>query len=137
MTGQMSFVTLAMQPPFIYPLTEVPGLDFKDTADVQTFMNAAFALAPVNIEPPYPSKPPTVGMVSIPFARQVLVMERTGYEPPVAGEYARLKGILAAQLEISDQWRSRVGWFGLPNIAQRLEYRPRQGGLPVETPAEE
>jgi hypothetical protein len=136
MSGQMSFVTLAMQQPFAYPLTEVQGLDLKNTGDVQTFMDAAFALAPAHIEPPYPSKPPMVGTASIPFAREVLVMERLGYDPPVAGEYARVKGILAAQLELTDQWRSRVGWFSVPNIAQRLEYRTRQGG-PVEPVAEE
>jgi hypothetical protein len=68
-----------------------------------------------------------VGRAALPALREVAVIERIGYEPAVTGEYAQLKGILAAQLEAVGLWRSRVAWFAMSSIARRLQYQPRQG----------
>jgi hypothetical protein len=125
-TGRkVSLAALAVQEPFLYPLTQVEGLELPTEQEKQTFMDGAFALAPANVEPPYPTSPPEVGLVSLPALREVLVMQRIGYEPPVGGEYVQVKRLLAAQLENVGLWRSRVTWFSMPNIVRRLQYQPR------------
>ncbi len=131
MTGRVSPAALALQEPFAYPLTKVEGLDLPSAEIMQTFMNAAFTLVPSNIEPPYPTWPPTTGVVPLPFVRWVLVMERTGYEPPVIGEYAKVKEVIAAQLDLNSLWRHRIVWFSMPSIVQRLEFRSSRGEQPV------
>jgi hypothetical protein len=122
----VSLAELAVQEPFVYPPTEVEGLELPTVEAKQAFMDAAFALAPANVEPPYPTSPPAVGLAELPAAREVLVMERIGYEPPVAKEYGEIKRLLAAQLEAVGLWRNRVSWFAMSNIARRLQYQPRQ-----------
>lgn len=124
LTGQRwSLAELAMQDPLSYALTDVPGLEIQSPDQKQLFMDAAFALAPANVEPPYPSSPPATGILPMPFLGQVLVMERIGYTPVVAAEYAQAKPILAAQTELIGLWRSRMAWFGKASIVQRLEYK--------------
>jgi hypothetical protein len=130
--GRVAPEMLALQEPFAYPLAGVEGLELPSAEVMLTFMDAAFALVPSNVEPPYPTSPPATGVVPLPFIRQVLVIERAGYEPPVVGEYVKAKEILAAQLEMSSLWRSRITWFSLPAITQRLEFRSSRGSLPVE-----
>jgi hypothetical protein len=132
MTGRTSPEVLALQEPYAYPLAGVEGLNLPSAEIMQAFMDAAFALVPSDIEPPYPSWPPTTGVAPLPFVRQVLVMERTGYEPPVVGEYARVRGILATQLELTSMWRHRVVWFSFPRIEQRLAFYSSRGAPPGE-----
>ncbi|MCJ7544488.1 MAG: hypothetical protein MUP47_07995 [Phycisphaerae bacterium] len=135
MTGRgVSLAELALQAPVIYPLARVEGLELGTEEQRQLFVDAAFALVPQNIEPPFPTSPPATGLVPLPFLREVLVMERIGYEPPVASEYERTKRILAAQLETTSLWRSRMVWFAIPNIAQRVQFAPQQAPQAAATP---
>ncbi len=118
----VSLAELAVQEPVIYPFTDVEGLELASSNQKQTFMDAAFTLVPEEVEPPYPSSPPATGLVALPLLRQVVVMERMDYEPPVASEYAQAKPVLAGQLEAVGLWRGRVTWFALSSIARRARF---------------
>lgn len=130
----MSLADLALREPIIYPLTDLEGLDLGTPDQKQLFMDAAFALVPENIEPPYPTSPPATGLAPLPFLREVLVMERIGYEPPVASEYAQRKRFLAAQFELVSLWRGRMTWFAIANIAQRVQFTSQQPQQLAVTP---
>ncbi len=98
-----------------------PGADLGlgDSEDsVRQFIDAAFALAPANVEPPYKDKAP-VRMTELKLPREVVVMERSDFVPAVLGEFespnptamsaSTLKMIMVAQRE----WEAQRRWFFL------------------------
>ncbi len=119
-----SQIQLAMLPPFSYPLSNVSGVKLTSPELMKSFMDAAFALAPDIIEPPYPDSPRATGVLRLPSMGRVLVMERTDFKPAVIGEYAKARATLAAQAELNRIWQYRILWFGVNGIAQRLGWRP-------------
>jgi len=89
-------------------------------------MAAAFALAPEKVEPPYPDKPVRVRVIAIAPSREVLVVERIGYEPPARDEYAAVRARLAMRLRSSDRIEASVAFFKLENIKKRTGYQPEK-----------
>jgi len=141
LTGRgLSLIRQAMLPPFDYPLSDVPGLELPSSPTRQAFMDAAFALAPENVEPPYPQSSPATGVVQLPFTRQAVVMERIGYQPAVISQYLRAKPLLAVKLEFNTIWRHRMLWFNINAVMMRMDCRlasgpaARQAPMPYEEP---
>ena len=106
------------------------------------FMDEAFALAPKDIEPPYPPGPGPVSVVPLPSAAEVLVVQRVDYRPPVAREYEEGGRVLLARalLEIR-RWRARVAWFNYRDVEKRMGFREEESkakkGEGREKPREE
>jgi len=87
----------------------------------QRFIDAAFSLAPANPEPPY-SPDPAVGVVPLPGAAEVLVLQREDYRPAVEPQYQAGRIQLAARLMAERMWEIRRLWFATHAIEQRIDF---------------
>jgi hypothetical protein len=103
-------------------------LGLTTESQARGFVETAFALAPENIEPPLTDTKPAVGTFQFPPLREVVVMQRIGYEPAAAGEFAKNIPYLSSQIENLHRWQSRVTWFDPRLIAQRIGFKGSQQG---------
>jgi hypothetical protein len=125
--GPEMFARLAMQPPIDFPFSSVAPLSLPGEFAYTRFIDAVFALAPASVEPPYPKAPPSVGLLPLPSAGEVLVMERTDYEPAVWGLYQQAMGEVVRQLDELRRWQGKMVWFTGKAVADRMEYKPLIG----------
>lgn len=116
------FAILATKQPFAYPLSPVEEIRGLGEAVHAQFIDAAFSLAPADVEPPYPKDPPAVELLASPATREVFVMERTGYQPAVWSDYRQKMGDLVRQMEELRRWQGRMVWFSGQGIAERMRF---------------
>ncbi len=91
-------------------------------------MEAVFdiALAPENVAPPQADKPVAVGIIPIARTREVLVIQRIGYEPPAKDEYETKRAELAALLNEIRRFKVAESWFRFDNIRKRTGYTEKK-----------
>ena len=98
----------------------------------ESFVEAAFALVPENVEPPYPDQK-VLATIPVTARAEVLVVERIGFAPAVQADYEspgedRPSGrseILAA-LEALRNYQEMVDWFAIDQIIERIEFKMRE-----------
>ncbi|MFA6135139.1 MAG: hypothetical protein WC869_14085 [Phycisphaerae bacterium] len=125
MTGRMPTRNMAVEQPYESTYSQVPGLELGNHA--RDFMDAAFALAPANPEPPYSDTPPAVGVAPLPSIKEVVVMQRIGYQPAVQKALGEAAPKLSSQLEENQRWLNRMQWFNYGNLVKRLDYKDPRG----------
>jgi len=91
----------------------VPEVELASDAARQRFLQAAFSLAPEDVEPadgpePYPVQPYAVTSITLPRTRQVLLLQREDYRPAGRAAYEDGTG-LVHQLRAAPEVR---GWLG-------------------------
>ncbi len=102
------------------------GIDLPQLESIRnTFLETAFALAPQNVEPPYPPAT-TVGTFSVPAKRQALVMKRTGYKPLVQSEFDEKYGPGIFNERLRQTASASYSWFLARAIQARTGYQGPQ-----------
>jgi len=103
----------------------VADLSLPTDALRRRFVTAAFAVAPKNVEPPYPTSPPATAVVPVESDRSVVVIERADFRPLLADEYgAQGRLILARYLTVLRARQASALWFRYDNVARRVGYKP-------------
>lgn len=116
-----------------------PALGLPNSPAVRkAFVDAAFALAPGEIEPA------PIGRIRMPCIREVLVMRRTGYQPLTQEDYETLyRQQVLYRLYVGGQQyagvlqQSYLIWFDLRAVAQRVGWQPAGGARGGSGPTEE
>ncbi len=136
----------AIEPMQIAPSQEISGIDLGQGLPRQQFIDAAFAPAPANVEPPYKDKP-APALQELKPLREVVLMQRTDFVPavtsrfqgtatqPEAGMSSRLSDLIVAE----QMWQTERDWFTLrpqptppgqppaPCIITRTQYQDLHG----------
>ena len=100
-------------------------MKFVSPAVDSYFIHESFAaLAPKNLDAPYPQKSQKVIVVPLASHEYVSVGRRIDYFPATAEEFELQKQNLTVYIE-RDQYVRAVGeWFMLPNIKERTDFYP-------------
>ncbi len=91
----------------------------------QNFIDAAFRLAPANVEPTtqgYGSSEASI--LQMPAMHEVMLMQRTGFTPSVEPDYERDRPWLSDMMIDARRRGSLQQWFNMDNIAARIDYKP-------------
>jgi hypothetical protein len=115
------YFEMILAKPVDFEASQPRGLDLSSPALRQRAIDAAFALAPADPEPPYPPAP-SVGMAPLPATAGVLVMQRIDYTPAVESEYLKSRTMLLARLAQRRMWDSRHEYFSADSVIQRTGY---------------
>jgi hypothetical protein len=118
------YMRLANMQPFVYLPSRLETVPLPGDFLTAQFIEAAFALAPENVEPPYAKEPPAVGLAPSPATRQVFVIERVDYVPAVGSLFQEQLGNLVRQQDMLRRWQARRVWFSHQGVAERIDYRP-------------
>ncbi len=113
-----------MSPPFLVEWNDVPTLSAPNDHVRQALMERVFALAPKDVEKPESAGAPIV--VTAPFAREVLVLQRVGYEPAYRNEYVEGgRGMLAGAILEMREYDAQRAWFAFRGVTERVGYVER------------
>ncbi len=117
-------------PPYYYSWSRVNIVDLPQTRHgkhSEYFMEKAFSLTPSDIEKGSDAEKSPVAIFSLPARGEVLILERSGYEPAMISDFEKgTQEQLAYESEKASQWRSMIRWFYLPNIIARMEFVPEK-----------
>jgi len=145
MTGRLTidlYIRSMLMRPQMFRWSDVPTLMLPGGWASEQFMVEAFALAPKDVEPPYPDEPGPMAVIDSPAIRKVLVVQRIGYRPAVESEYTGAgeqgpsgRERLVSALRQIREWEAMSIWFDLDQIKQRVDYQPVGGPAPQTQPA--
>jgi len=127
LSQEEAMVRAILAPPVAFEWNVFPDVALPNKELRKGLVEAAFALAPADVEPaegeqPYPSEP-AAGIAEVPSRGEILLMQRADYRPAVAGEFEAVRNELAAQLSALQQWQTRKTWFDLNAIQSRLDFQ--------------
>jgi len=107
-----------------YVPSRIEGLDFKTPLAAKRFLDRVFELVPVDVDKPViPGEPGPVITVPMPTERAHFVVQRIGYTPAVAADFAESdRTRLTEEALANTEWDARKEFFGYASIAARLEY---------------
>ncbi len=124
--------------PVVFQVARVPKLDINRPVVRRHLVNEVFKLIPRTRTQPAES---SVAMLSLPAERTVLLVQRIGYRPPLEAVYTGQKRLDELALAPEGQspelflrntldelrfWQLSRAWFQFANIAQRVEWAPRE-----------
>jgi hypothetical protein len=90
----------------------------------QAFIDAAFKLAPADVEPTTQGYGKSdVIVMPLPALHKVMVIQRTGFTPAVQAEYVRIRPMLAEMAMNLRLSTSLKYWFDPASMYPRLEYK--------------
>jgi len=111
-----------LSPAYSVNWNQVTGLEMPSPQLRQYLMEKVFALAPEDVEPPYPPKSSPM-VLSLPPRREVVVIRRNAYRASLQSDYEQGgRMYLARVLMVIRQDRTRALWFTLPGIQRRLRF---------------
>ena len=112
--------------PYAYPPSMVRDVDVTTLQARKLFVDRVFEMVPDDIEKPVvdDGKGPVI-TVAVPQARAYYVIQRVGYVPAVAADFAAAKSRLADQAVQNNAWDSRDNFFKLANIVRRTGYEEK------------
>ena len=116
-----------MPPAFLpndVPFMALPPMPAQQARRIREHvLRKVFALAPSNVEPPYPDKPRPVAVIPVAALWAVFVVERIDYRPPVKSEYEnQWQTMLTASLMGIQRQNAHRAWFGYDNIIRRTGF---------------
>ncbi|MDY6914632.1 MAG: hypothetical protein SVT52_09290 [Planctomycetota bacterium] len=129
MSGQFHrdmFVRMMLVKPVEFWPSDVAELSLPTTEARRRFVDEAFSLAPPNVEPPYPEDN-RVLLVKLPARREVVLIARDSFRPPVQSEYEQhARQLLTHALMEMRRYDERTEWFTCRRIFQRTGFREGQ-----------
>ncbi|HUT59664.1 MAG TPA: hypothetical protein VNA25_17600 [Phycisphaerae bacterium] len=110
--------TFARKNPMTGQYTSIGKLELPpNPAILKYFVDAAFALAPVD------EQVPPIGLIRMPSTREVLVMRQIGYEPMTREDYElHYRPYMIQRLWQLSWEQSFMRWFSLQAIGQRVGF---------------
>ncbi len=120
-----------MPPAFLLndvPFMELPAMPVPQGRRIRGYiLRKVFAIAPSNVEPPYPDKPKAIAVIPVAALRAVFVVERIDYRPPVRSEYEnQWQTMLTASLMGIQRQNAHRAWFGYENIIKRTGFKEEE-----------
>ena len=106
----------------------VTGVDLPPAeGPAEAFMKVAFSLVPADVEKPFADPKPAVARFPVPSKRQVLLMQRIGYEPGLISEFENTESARIAKDWVARRrWLALQEWFSLKRIKGRTAFQPRR-----------